>query len=212
VKINEIIVENQIQEFGIKDLAKGFNKGTLGKSLGKGISKAGSYAADKIGQGAVGAATAGADFAKGWGQVGNRLAKQFVGKDPNDPWRDKNATPTGTPSYMSYGDDLAPTHNGEVFAVKVRGNEYFKSYDGRWYEKASQNSPNDFSVTHPLDAYKDYEVLNKELQQGNYEVVSVEKDPAIANRWIATGSRPANSNGQQQTGAGIVDRYGNVIK
>jgi hypothetical protein len=257
VKINEIIAESHLKEFGIKDLAKGFNKGTLGKSIGQGINKAGQQlgksivgggiadkalaagsvinkGADAVARGIQGAPGAAKNLAKGLGQsvkdagqmaqdvlpgtsayvksfgnAGNSLAKQFVGKDPNAPWLDKGTLPGSVPSYAMYGDDYKPNHAGEIFVVKARGQEYFKSYADRWYQKSSMN-PNDFSVTHPIDDYKDYAVLDRILQQGDYDIVDVKQDPMGPTRFTATKRRPANSNDQQASN--LVDKNGNPIQ
>lgn len=247
MKINEIVVESHLNELGIKDLAKGFNKGTLGKSIGQGINKAGQQlgksivgggiadkalaagnvinkGADAVVRGIQGAPGAAKNLAKSFGQsvkdtgqmaqdvlpgtsayvksfgnAGNSLAKQFVGKDPNTPWLDKGTLPNTVPSYAMYGDDYKPSQAGEIFVVKVRGQEYFKSYADRWYQKASMNA-NDFSVTHPIDDYKDYAVLDKILQQGDYDIVDVKQDPMGPTRFTATKRRPANDNATGQNG------------
>ena len=192
MKINEIINE------GIWDKVKS----AAGKAA-TGAKKFGADVASSV------ADAPGAGYAKGWGRVGNRLAKQAVGKDPSGAWLDKDTTPAGAPSYASYNDDYKPSHNGEVFVVKARGQEYFKSFQDRWYQKTSMN-PNDFSITHPLDDYKDYEVLDKLLQQGDYEVVPVKQTPNVATSYMATGNRmPANADTQS---AGIVDQNGNPLR
>ena len=260
MKINEIIVENQqLDELGFKDLAKGFKQGTLGKSIGQGINTAGQKlgksivgggiadkaisaggkvakgidkATDVVARGAktigkniastvgpvpggignaLGQAVANVPGASSLGRVGNRLAKQFVGKDPNQPWLDKDVLPN-TVNYSQYSDDFKPEHNGEVYQVKARGKAYFKSYTGRWYEKTSMN-PNDYSITHPLDDYKDYEVLDRLLQQGTYNIVNVKKSPTVQNQFIATSTRSANQQNQQDDPeSSLVDQNGNPIK
>jgi hypothetical protein len=169
VKINEVITESQLNELGLKDLKSG-------------IKKAGNYAANKIGQGAGYAAGGVGNYAKGWGKVGNRLAKQLVGKDPKSSWFQGDEIPQG--SVPVYNDDLKPSHNGEVFLVRYNGQEYFKSYTGRWYEKHGFN-PNDFSATHPLDSYKEYEVLDQQVANQNFQRINVAQDADGSNNFTA---------------------------
>jgi hypothetical protein len=163
----------------------------LVKGLGQSVKDAGQMAQDVL--------PGTSAYVKSFGNAGNSLAKQFVGKDPNAPWLDKGTMPGSTPSYAMYGDDYKPSRAGEIFVVNLRGQEYFKSYADRWYQKSSMNA-DDFSVTHPIDDYKDYATLDKILQQGDYDIVDVKKDPMGDTRFTATKRRPANNNASNQNG------------
>lgn len=125
------------------------------------------------------------NYAKSWGRVGNRLAKQFVGQDPKKAWINDKSIPAGSPASYMLGTDLKPNHAGEVFVVKGPGGQvYFKSYTGRWYQQAS-NNPYDFSITHPLDDYEDYQTLNSIVASGEYRPVPVEQDPSGTTKFTA---------------------------
>ena len=163
----------------------------LVKGLGQSVKDAGQMAQDVL--------PGTSAYVKSFGNAGNSLAKQFVGKDPNAPWLDKGTMPGSVPSYAMYGDDYKPSRAGEIFVVNLRGQEYFKSYADRWYQKSSMNA-DDFSVTHPIDDYKDYATLDKILQQGDYDIVDVKKDPMGDTRFTATKRRPANNNASNQNG------------
>ena len=163
----------------------------LAKHLGQSVKDAGQMAQDVL--------PGTSAYVKSFGNAGNSLAKQFVGKDPNASWFDKGALPSSVPSYAMYGDDYKPSQAGEIFVVNVRGQEYFKSYQDRWYQKVSMNA-NDFSATHPIDDYKDFAVLDQILRQGDYDIVDVKQDPMGTGRFTATKRRSANNNTAGQNG------------
>jgi hypothetical protein len=204
VKINEIVQEGFLDNVkGIAGRAKNtFKKATnsqTAKNIGKNI--ASTFTPTKqlglkgVGQAALDAGASAAPFLnlKNYGapgRVANMLAKQLVGKDPKANWIDRGL-PAGV-NYYNYNTEMTPRHEGEVFQVKVNGKEYFKSYKQRWYERNSTN-PRDYSATHPLDKYSDYEVLDRALAQGNYNVVSVKQDPYNKLMFTAVKSVPNSS-------------------
>ena len=128
------------------------------------------------------------NYAKSWGRVGNRLAKQFVGQDPKKDWYNDKSIPASSPASYMLDSDLKPNNEGEVFVVSANGQTYFKSYKGRWYQQVS-NNPYDFSVTHPLDDHEDYRVLDKIVASGEYKQVPVEQDPNGTTKFTAVQRR-----------------------
>jgi hypothetical protein len=153
--------------------------------IGNAALSAGDTALTGLGKGVV-------DYGAGWGRVASRLGKELVGKDPNTPWTTKGSVPQSL-QYLAYGSpydtDLKPDHEGEVFVVRTpTGQNFFKSYTGRWYQQASLN-PTDFSITHPLDDFKDYETLDNLVATHNFTRITVAQDPAGTTKFTAVEPR-----------------------
>ena len=208
VKINEVINE------GFWDSVK---QGA--KSAGQTIKKNAPGAwntAKKVGKGLGTVATGGGSL----GGLGKEIAKGVFGDTNVDSTVNfvkgltgkQGLPPTAAVRGMG-NDELRPSHNGEVYLIKIRtangAQEYFKSYTGKWFAKYG-NNPREFATTHPIDAWKDYEVLDKQIAQGNYKIVPVKQDPNITNSFTASGpvTDPANDTEQ---GTGIVDQHGNPL-
>jgi hypothetical protein len=174
VKINEIINE------GIWDKVKS----AAGKAA-TGAKKFGADVASSV------ADAPGAGYAKGWGRVGNRLAKQAVGKDPSGAWLDKDttpaitppqatpATPAITPPQATPATPAITPPKGTVALIDVgHGPDtqaYFKSYSGKWYSKYTQGT--EFATTHPVTRPEDIESLEKIAKDSKPFIIPVVPNP-----------------------------------
>jgi hypothetical protein len=142
------------------------------------------------------------NYAKGWGQVGNMLAKDLVGNDPNQAWLSKNRN-TDAPRY-NYGDSNKPDLQTQLFQVRTpNGQVYFKDYTDRWFHKVSTD-PTDYSKTHPLERFEDTEVLEKLLLEP-HKIITVKQDPRGDNKFTGIGS-VVDRNGIADINATAVNR------
>jgi hypothetical protein len=113
---------------------------------------------------------------EGWGNVLKGLTKSVVGDVNYDASQDALSKATGGKIAQSqYQGPTAPSiQQGTVQLVKAsNGQQYFKSYQGIWYEK--HGLPDEYSITHPVRAPKDIEVLDK-LAQASGIMVPVTQD------------------------------------
>ena len=78
---------------------------------------------------------------------------------------------------------------GKVFVIKgPAGAEYFKSYQGKWYNKFG--GPDDYSVTHPVTHIPDIQDLESKLHSGLGQVVTVKQAVPGSNRFTADPEIP----------------------
>jgi hypothetical protein len=167
VKINEIVVENQqLDELGLKDLAKGI--------------KAVPGMAKRIGQGAMAAggalANAKVPFGGSIGGVAGELAKKAMGDVDYAASFEPNALPTGAQHYGVGNDNLPP--KGTVYLVQLKGQWFFKAYNGRWYEHDPRR-PDEFKAMNAKnlsdESYEKFQrpledLLDQELEDNPQEV------------------------------------------
>lgn len=126
-------------------------------------------------------------------------------------------------AYIDF-DKLRPQHQGEIFVVKVRDQEFFKSYKGRWYRKDTM-SPNEFILNAPLKSYADYEKLDNALLKSGFRIVPIKVDSPDSNMWRSKSAGRTVTPAQaaqmshtdvpqpgQEPGSPLVDQYGNPIK